>query len=208
MSPEWNMKADEEALRFPIPALRFYEWSGPSATYGYFLKPEDYFDLKGVEKHSLTLARRPTGGGIIFHTCDLAFSLIVPASHPFYTLDPLQSYHEINSRVLKAIGDAASLSEAHSPSRGGFCMAKPTKYDLMLNGKKVGGAAQRKTKNGLLHQGSLYLAHPDFDMLQDVLKNGRQIAEEMQKTSFPLGIGLKTKLKEMLVILFKDFRLA
>lgn len=199
--PEWNMKADEEALNLAEPILRFYEWSIPSVTYGYFLNPDDYFDPEGLKKHSLAIARRPTGGGVIFHTSDLAFSLIVPADHPFYSLDPLRSYHEINSRVLEAIKEldfAGSLSHLDQCSRGGFCMAKPTKYDLLLDGKKVGGAAQRKTKGGLLHQGSIYLAHPDPKMLHEVLKNGKYISEEMQRASFPLGMGVKAMLKEEL----------
>lgn len=208
-SPEWNMQADEEALSSLTPSstpiLRFYEWKGPSVTYGYFLKPDDYFHPEGVKKHALILARRPTGGGVIFHTCDLAFSVIVPFGHPFYSTDPLHSYHEINSRVVAAIqglGIASSLSDTDCCSRGGFCMAKPTKYDLVLGGKKVGGAAQRKTKKGLLHQGSIYLAHPSSEFLQDVLKNGKQVAEEMQQASFPLGLHWKEKLKEQLKINF------
>lgn len=204
-TPEWNMRADEEALSSLIasstPILRFYEWSVPSATYGYFLNPDDYFDREGLQKHSLALARRPTGGGVIFHTCDFAFSVIVPAGHPFYSLDPLLSYHEINSRVLKAI-EKGSLSDDFQCSPGGFCMAKPTKYDLLLEGRKVGGAAQRKTKKGLLHQGSLYLAHPDPELLHNVLKNGKQVAEEMQASSFPLGLELKTSLKNRLSAAF------
>jgi lipoate---protein ligase len=208
-SPEWNMRADEEALSnispSSLPALRFYEWSVPSATYGYFLNPADYFDQEGMQKHSLVLARRPTGGGVIFHTCDLAFSVIVPANHPFYSLDPLCSYHEINSRVLQAIRQldlAVSLSDISQGSRGGFCMAKPTQYDLLLEGRKVGGAAQRKTKNGLLHQGSLYLTHPNREFLEDVLKGDGKVAEEMQKGSFPLGHHLKAQLREKLVECF------
>lgn len=208
-SAEWNMRADEEALSSLTsssqPMLRFYEWSEPSATYGYFLNPSDYFNAGGVQKHSLALARRPTGGGVIFHTDDLAFSLIVPSSHPFYSLDPLHSYHVINACVLlaiKAFYTASSFSHMHPCSRGGFCMAKPTKYDLLLEGKKVGGAAQRKTKQGLLHQGSLYLAHPASEFLQDVIKGGKQIVEEMRQASHPLGLHLKAKLKEELILGF------
>ena len=39
-------------------------------------------------------------------------------------------------------------------------MAKPTPFDLVIEGKKVGGAAQRRTRKGLLHQGSLSVCPP------------------------------------------------
>src|SRR6266700_1709494 len=35
------------------------------------------------------------------------------------------------------------------------CFANPVRADVMLNGRKVAGAAQRRTRAGLLHQGSI-----------------------------------------------------
>ena len=58
-----NMRLDEQLLEeldpYGFPILRFYEFSAPAATYGYFLKPEEHLR----EGHGLDLARRPTGGG-------------------------------------------------------------------------------------------------------------------------------------------------
>jgi lipoate-protein ligase A len=44
-------------------------------------------------------------------------------------------------------------------------MARPTKYDVMLQGRKIAGAAQRKTKAGFLHQGTIALLCPDPELL-------------------------------------------
>lgn len=205
-SPSWNMEADIQCLEtIEIPTLRFYEWNCPSVTYGYFLNPSDYFKPNS----QLNFARRPTGGGVIFHLDDLAFSVIVPASHPFYSLNSLHSYQMINSLVLEAIQKVVPLKglilqqDLPEAPRGGFCMAKPTKYDLLHEGKKVGGAAQRKTKKGLLHQSSLCLKMPSLPFLEEVLKPGTSIPSDILESSASLGVHLKEQLKTELIQIFQ-----
>lgn len=203
-SPEWNMEADSKRLENdPSPCLRFYEWEGPSATYGYFLNPSDFFK---PDVH-LSLARRPTGGGVILHLDDLAFSVIVPASHPFYSLNSLHSYQIINSMVIEAIQKVLPLEglflqeDLPKAPRGGFCMAKPTKFDLLYEGKKVGGAAQRKTKSGLLHQSSLCLKMPDPLFLEQILKSS-STAQDIMLSSASLGVQFKDDLKSAIIEIF------
>lgn len=205
-SPEWNMESDSKRLEIdPAPCLRFYEWDFPSATYGYFLNPSDFFKPNSL----LSLARRPTGGGVILHLDDLAFSVIVPTSHPFYSLNSLHSYQMINSVVLEAIHkvvpfDGIFLQEdLPEAPRGGFCMAKPTKFDLLYEGKKVGGAAQRKTKKGLLHQSSLCLKMPDPLFLDQFLKSPAT-AQDIMLSSASLGVQFKDDLKSELAKAFQQ----
>lgn len=187
-----NMARDvsllEESTR---PTLHFYDWNGPSATYGYFIQPENHLNIAGVKEANLQLARRPTGGGIIFHLYDLAFSVWIPASHSAYSLNTLDNYAYVNTRVGKAIhqfsGQKSSLlSREEIPadkSCNFFCMAKPTKYDVILNGRKVGGGAQRRTKRGFLHQGSINLALPDEAFLRSVLLPKTCVLDAMSKHS-------------------------
>ena len=40
------------------------------------------------------------------------------------------------------------------------CFQNPTKYDVLLNGVKIAGSAQRRTVHGLLHQGSIHFGGP------------------------------------------------
>lgn len=199
-SPEANMAFDKKLLESASESqealLHLYEWEGLSATYGYFTDPDAFFDAEEVEKSGLQLARRPTGGGIIFHIHDLAFSAVVPASHPRFSLNTLDNYAYINQAVIKAVavfaGDAI-VPELHRECGGScsgpvnmFCMAKPTQYDVMVMGKKVGGAAQRRTREGFLHQGSISLALPPLSLLRQVLKAKETIIEAMTLNSFCL----------------------
>lgn len=181
------------------PILHLYEWSGPSATYGYFVKPEQFLSLEGCESAGLKLAKRPTGGGIIFHTTDLAFSVLVPSTHKGYSDNTLENYAFVNNKVRSVVGSLLKeyphlLPEDPSPidsSCARFCMAKPTIYDVMLGGRKVAGAAQRKKKQGYLHQGSISITMPDKAFLERVLRPGTRVADAMGMHTFELGNDIK-----------------
>jgi lipoate-protein ligase A len=173
------------------PILHLYEWKSPSATYGYFIRPELFFKLDIVNREGLDIARRPTGGGILFHLWDFAFSLLIPATHPHFSLNTLQNYLWVNRKVSAAaegLGVASfhllnhKTQDSHTQSDR-FCFAHPTQYDIIRDGKKIGGAAQRRTKKGLLHQGSLSLVPPDEEYLLNVLQEGKSIVAAMRANS-------------------------
>ncbi len=178
------------------PFLHLYEWETSCLTYGYFTRPADYLHLEALERWGIQKARRPTGGGIIFHLTDLAFSILLPSSHPCFSSNTLENYAFINQKVAEVIVHftaqqaypsllAKEISSINSECQG-FCMAKPTPYDLMIENKKVGGAAQRRTRQGLLHQASLSLTFPPQTILSTVLKQEVNVLQAMQKHSYCL----------------------
>ncbi|MDF2578192.1 MAG: hypothetical protein K0S74_1676 [Chlamydiales bacterium] len=178
------------------PILHLYDWANPSATIGHFIKPEDFLNMDQLDELKLDIARRPTGGGIIFHLCDFAFSILIPSQHPFFSLNTLQNYITINEQIiqiikplLSKIGEPQLLEfspVAQDSASNRFCLANPTIYDIVINGRKIGGAAQRKTKVGLLHQGSITVALPAISFLEKVLKSGTHVLSSMQTNSLSL----------------------
>ena len=84
--------------------LHFYEWSAPSATYGHFIQPAQFLHLAEVAKRGISLAKRPTGGGIVFHVSDFAFSLLIPSHHSAFSINPLENYAFVNRIVSDVIG--------------------------------------------------------------------------------------------------------
>src|SRR4029078_7336771 len=92
-SAEENMRLDadllERAAEWAYPILHLYEWAAPSATFGHFIDPGQFLNLDRVIQKGLQLARRPTGGGIIFHLWDMAFSVLVPSHLPEFSLNTL-----------------------------------------------------------------------------------------------------------------------
>jgi lipoate---protein ligase len=196
---EVNMRLDEKLLdTLKYPTLHLYQWSRSSATYGYFIHPEKHLDLQKAKLCGLDLARRPTGGGIVFHIWDLAFSFLLPSSHPAFSLSTLDNYRFVNEGVLEVMREFFGLTGpveligqdgfSLGPDCQNFCMAKPTQYDVVHEGRKIAGAAQRKRKQGYLHQGTISLAYPHLDLLEEVLLSKEDVLKAMKSFSFaPLG---------------------
>ena len=209
MDIDRNLLNDLESDSEPI--IHFYDWSNPSATYGHFIQPEKYLSMDAVNLNFLDLGKRPTGGGVIFHLSDLAFSVLIPSNHRLYSLNTLENYSNINKIVIEAIceflGKSLNIALFQSPSEKGypkFCMAQPTVYDVMIEGKKVGGAAQRKTKTGFLHQGSISLAVPPYEWIEKIVLDPLKLINSMREYSFYLieGDPSKNLLKQVRL----DFR--
>ena len=191
-----NMRRDTMLLhdlgRREKPILHLYAWQRPSVTFGHFINPEKVLNLQEAEKRGVDLARRPTGGGVVFHLWDLAFSVLIPAKSSLYSANTLENYQLIN-RVVQNIakewlGDCELTPEdatVQTPECTYFCMARPTKYDVILEGKKIAGAAQRKTKEGFLHQGTIALQRPDEEMLAALLPSP-DVRKAMLQVTCPL----------------------
>ncbi len=136
------------------PLLRIYGWLGEWGSLGYFGKiaeaREEFPDLSWV--------RRWTGGGVVDHRQDWTYSLIVPRSHPVAAMRGGESYRRIHGLLISAMleGDfSAALSEGGKKA-GTLCFENPVEFDVVgAAGEKLAGAAQRRGKAGLLHQGSV-----------------------------------------------------
>jgi lipoate-protein ligase A len=159
----FNMALDEALLeamsRLQAPALRFYGWTEPAATFGYFQK------FSHVERTTLLrpLVRRPTGGGIVPHDVDWTYSFAVPPKHEWHSLTAIESYrriHEWIQRVFAKLNIQAELARDKKKAQGnpempGECFTGHEQFDLLWHGRKIAGAAQRRNKLGLLIQGSV-----------------------------------------------------
>jgi len=178
-----NMAIDEALLEMAnIPAIRFYRWHSPALSFGYFGRFADVVDYAaqrdlvrrwtggGIVLHgddltySIIVPRNdPVFAGSSMSIYEnvhraLCEALSVIAKHADLlavaavcdrrTIQD-QSVHswEITGREINAT--------AVTDRRYNDCFANPVRADVMVNGRKVAGAAQRRTRAGLLHQGSI-----------------------------------------------------
>ncbi len=140
-----------------LPILRLYTWE-KSFTVGLSQSCEDYKEFKNMYKNNC--AKRITGGGVLFHGHDLSYSLVLPCSN-FKGLNVKQSYEEICQFLLtfyKNLGLEASFAKDLPNvklSKHEFCQIGYEAYDILINGTKIGGNAQKRTKNIIFQHGSI-----------------------------------------------------
>lgn len=157
-----NMAIDEALLQnAKVASLRFYRWDHAALSFGYFGKFTDV-ETHGKERE---LVRRWTGGGIVLHGDDLTYSIVIPSGDPAFahsTMSIYEKVHEALRNALVATGQHAVVAAVADRGTGvndagysGHCFANPVRADVLVNGEKVAGAAQRKTRAGLLQQGSI-----------------------------------------------------
>ncbi len=146
--------------------LRLYHWvSGPALTFGYsqFMKEVQ----QGAAAQSFTgpVCRRPTGGGVVYHTDDLTFSLVFSC-----TDKPTVIYEKLHRFIRQALAASGVFSvpftqklpaSAYAPSQhhtANACFVNPVENDLLLQtGQKMLGGAIRRFGTTVLYQGSLQI---------------------------------------------------
>lgn len=153
-----NMAIDEFLLRYGaergLPILRFYSWTEPGATFGYSQHFSEVSDLTEFTP----LVRRPTGGGLVPHLDDWTYSCVFPPVDPWYSLKAPASYQRIHQWLADAfalVGVRSELAAQQLDDGRGQCFIGAEVSDLLAEGKKFAGAAQRRTREGLLIQGSI-----------------------------------------------------
>ena len=149
-----NMALDEALLRMASqPILRFYGWRRPSLSFGYFGRFSDVAE----EESQRELVRRWTGGGIVFHGNDLTYSIILPRRHVVELPAPQTVYRQVHGAIRAALAEHLEVALAHenAPKTSDVCFANAVTADVLVRGRKIAGAAQRRTRQGLLHQGSI-----------------------------------------------------
>ena len=166
-SAAMNMAIDEALLETAkAPSIRFYRWNSPALSFGYFGKFADVAHYAAARD----LVRRWTGGGIVFHGDDLTYSMVIPSGDPAFDESSISIYEKVHcalrnalaangTRVeLAAMGRDAALRRPRTAQRAvptNICFANPVEADVIIGARKVAGAAQRRTRAGLLQQGSI-----------------------------------------------------
>lgn len=157
-----NMALDELILQHAAATacavLRTYRWSEPFVSIGYF----DQIETIETQYPHRPLVRRWTGGGAVDHADDFTFTLAVPSAEPSSRGPAAKRYAEIHACVSAALARQGLPTESAGRARAVLagaapapCFAAPVCGDLISNGRKVVGGAQRRARNGVLHQGSI-----------------------------------------------------
>ena len=160
-----NMAADQALLESTVRsgerALRFYRWSRPTLSLGYF-QPLAH-RTKHQESADCDVVRRTTGGGAIVHDAELTYSLAVPATVPM-SRSSEDLYNKVHSALIAALSDLqisagfyadSPLPDVNEPPF--LCFERRSANDVIIGNHKIAGSAQRRRAGAVLQHGSVLL---------------------------------------------------
>lgn len=206
-----NMALDEVLLhklknQDAVPVLRFYTWSPPAISVGYFQDVSHDFDLSLCRKRGWPVVRRLTGGRSVFHDQELTYSILLSRTFSEAARSVLESYRYLSQGFLlglRELGVAAeqiSLQKRKkrsrpSSSKSPDCFASPSWYEISVGGKKIVGSAQRRMPYGILQQGSILISTKRFQEFREVFRRSSHRERKGEVQDHGLGM---TSLTEVL----------
>lgn len=182
----------DEAILATIarPVLRTYRWDGPAVSFGY---SQSLGLVRGMFPDR-PLVRRWTGGGVVEHGSDWTFALIVPAGEGLAKSRPAETYERIHAAVMKGLAEAGvggRLAECKDRVSGAACFVAPALHDVLASdGQKLCGGAQRRTRHGFLHQGSIQSVEVPDGFAERL---GRELTDAVEIFKIPTQLAERAK---------------
>jgi lipoate-protein ligase A len=146
-----------------VGVLRLYRWQSPAFTYGFSQDPENLIDLEACATSGVEVAKRITGGGILFHDDEITYSFACSKSDLGEPQGVFVDYRNI-CKFLIRFYESLGLRPGFALQDEGFkersaahelCSASYEKYDIVIGTKKIGGNAQKRNRQVVFQHGSI-----------------------------------------------------
>jgi lipoyl(octanoyl) transferase len=165
----WNMAVDEALLEAAVvsgqPVVRWYSWSEPTISLGYFQSDEELAADPVLSR--LAQVRRLTGGGAILHHHEWTYSCVLPPEQRLVR-HPYDLYDLVHEEVIACFREEQGIElqqrgqSRRGPAEPALCFLREDSHDVCYRGLKILGSAQRRRKGALLQHGSLLLGRSEF----------------------------------------------
>jgi lipoate-protein ligase A len=147
----------------PRTIVRFYGWRQPTVSLGRNQKIDKAVDLDYCSANGIDVVHRPTGGRAVLHDDEMTYAVI--SNDSSYFGDTIYGNYKAVSEALcrgyNGLGVPAVLAP-DTKKVGGFangadlpCFISPSRYELMVEGRKIVGSAQRRVRDTFLQHGSM-----------------------------------------------------
>ena len=164
------MRRDERLLAAAeadpaFPAVwRLFRFAPHGVTLGRAQDPARTLDLPRCQALAVPWAVRPTGGRAIFHAEEWTYSVTARLDDPCWGGSLALAYARASQAIVESLlllGVPARLARAApadpGPRAAVACFATTSRHEIVLEGRKLVGSAQRRTATALLQQGSVLL---------------------------------------------------
>jgi lipoate---protein ligase len=157
----FNMALDESVLshiaeKKSLPTLRLYSWKPSAITLGYSLNLDKELNAKLCKEKKVDIVRRITGGGAVFHSKELTYSIIFHEDSKLVSRNIVESYAQICNALVIALKEFG-LTAKFVPVN-----------DVLVNGKKISGSAQTRKIGCVLQHGTILL-EVDYEKMFSLL---------------------------------------
>lgn len=191
MTGAMNMAMDEALLESvsagtSVPVLRIYRWSLPTVSIGYAQKYATTVNSVACRELGVDVVRRPTGGRAVLHQDEVTYSVISPDKNEVFPGGILANYRVIAhvlQETLTSAGVEASIFTERSHGLGtagaeaSACFTAPGTTELVFQGVKMTGGAQKRQGAAFLQHGSIPL-EMNLEMLFRVLDTEGRISPQ------------------------------
>lgn len=189
-SAAFNMAADQHLLSVCASGqavfLRLYTWETPSISIGCMQNPETLLDKKAIAKDGITWVRRPTGGRAVLHYEDITYSCVFSKKIIRMGASIAETYAIISSCLIRGLEKSGISCSSHQflldtknlkQEAKLPCYLAPNRSEIMVNGRKLVGSAQKRTAHSVLQHGSIPLTgrFRDLPLYQKLSDNKRKI---------------------------------
>ena len=158
-----------------LPTLRIYGWHPAAVSLGYFQDPQKVLNLENCRQLGIPWVRRMTGGGAIFHQQEITYSIScnlkdlnfprgVKESYRFLCRFLIDFYRRLGLRAVFA----CRLYKKNTDAFSHFCFSSFSSYDICIQGKKIGGNAQKRKRQFIFQHGSIPF-FVDFSLLRAII---------------------------------------
>ena len=177
LSGQVNMATDDaiaqQVAKGESPStLRFYTWKPYTISLGYHQKVEEV-NCQACKHDGIGLVRRPTGGRAVFHAEELTYAVIFDPKAPVYHPTILETYLLIARALvvgMRRLGVRVEVAPSRSsPNSSGsktrfLCFSTTSAFEILAEGKKLIGSAQRRWPGVVLQHGSLLLGRSHLNL--------------------------------------------
>lgn len=154
--PQGHMLKDLWRAEQGISGVRVFLWEPCAFTLGWKQPTPEW--LKHASR-AIAILRRPTAGGLACHGTDVSYALVRPCSSSEPIQNLMQKVCESTKALCRAFGvDAEYAVDVASSRRIAVCLAEPSSYAVLVQGRKLAGFAVRRIAGNWLIQGSLLVS--------------------------------------------------
>ncbi len=145
------------------PIFRIYEWEIPTISIGKNEKIDRGINLDQCENLGIPIIRRSTGGQSVLHGFDMTYSFVGCTLNSSFSNSVLENYRYIAKgfyRFFEKLGLEPKYSTGRKKLKkleNHLCFAFPSNYEILVEGKKIIGNAQRVKKVNFTGKNSKFI---------------------------------------------------